>query len=66
MPSAVEKEDYICKRYGLRESVVISLTDIRDDVELETGLQLIHEEIFAPKAATNWWRKTRKPNHLNR
>ena len=46
--------------YELRDSFAISVTDICDDIELETHLQLIHEEIFAPKSATNWWCKTRK------
>ena len=61
-----QKVDYTRIRYELRDSFAILATDICDDVEVETHLQSIHEEIFAPKSATNWWYKTRKPFHLVR
>ena len=59
MPSAIEKVDYTCVRYELRDSFANPVTDICDDVEWETHHQSIHEEIFAPKSATNWWCKTK-------
>ena len=66
VPQAIgcQKVDYTRIRYELRNSYAILVTDIYDDVELETHLQLIHEEIFAPKWAINLWCKTRKPVHL--
>ena len=68
VPQAIrcQKVDYTRKRYELRDSYAILVTDICDGVELEAHLQSIHEEIFAPKSATNWWYKTRKPYHLVR
>ena len=66
MTSAAEKVDYTRIRYELRDSFAASITDICDDVELETHLQLTHEEIFAPKSAKNWWCKNKKPIHLVR
>ena len=61
MSSAVEEVDYNRIRYQLHDSFAFSVTDICDDVEVETHLQLIREKIYAPKSSTNWWCKTRKP-----
>ena len=47
IPYAIEKVDYTRIGYEIWNSFAISVTDIFDDVELLTHLQLIHEDIFA-------------------